>query len=128
MDVRDARANTIRLVLEPFLSPGEQVSKGGSYKWTCLVSSTDDHPFILSGSSSKVLTHFQTSGGGEVQVCNSILNNQASRDRLKEATKVCGSHLQELAAKKLCNVEAQKSADVVKAGGLASFGFRQPWA
>ena len=32
--VMDARASTIRTLLEPFCSRGEKVSKGGFYEWT----------------------------------------------------------------------------------------------
>ena len=87
-------------LLGPFCSKGEKVCNGGLYKWTCLVCSTDNHPFILSGSSSKVLTHFLTFGPGEVWMCNGILNYKASQSRLKEARQVCSNQLQELEAKK----------------------------
>ena len=87
---RDARASSMRTVLEPFCTRREKVGKGGLSKWTCLrvVCSTDDHPFkfILSGSSSKVLPvpHFLTSESDDVpsQTCNGIFN-KAPSDRLK---------------------------------------------
>ena len=101
-------------VLEPFCSRGEKVGSGngGSYKWTCRVCSTDSRTSILSGSSSKVLTHFRTSGPGDVWICNGILNDKASQSRLKEARQVCSNQLQdsELAAKKKRIVVLRPSA------------------
>ena len=67
--VRKFRPGTIHLLFEPFCTRGqpEQLpGNGGLYNWTCLLCSTEDSPFILSGSSSKVPTHYQTSGGGQV--------------------------------------------------------------
>ena len=64
--VKDGRISKIAELLELFCSRGGKVSQGGSYKWTSLVCSTDSRPSILSGGSSKVLTHFQTSGPGDV--------------------------------------------------------------
>ena len=56
------RGSKMAELLGPFCSRGEKASKGGSYRWTCPVCSTDSRPSILSGSSSKVLTHFRTFG------------------------------------------------------------------
>ena len=63
---KDGRTSKTTEVLKQFCSRGEKISKGGSYRWTCRVCSTDSCPIILSGSSSKVLTHFWTSGAGEI--------------------------------------------------------------
>ena len=92
---KDGRTSKTTELLEQFCSRAEKISKGGSYRWTCLVCSTDSRPSILSGSSSKVLTHFLTSGAGDVRICNGIFNDKASQGRLKEARQVCGSQLQE---------------------------------
>ena len=82
--VRNSQPDTIRLLLGPFCTRGQQLpGNGGSCKWTCLLCSTEDSPFILSRSSSKVLTHYQTSGAGQVRAWNGLVNgDQASRDRL----------------------------------------------
>ena len=44
--------------------------------------------------------------------------DQASRDRLKEARRVCTSYLEELAAKKRRKVQEAKSAHIARAGGV----------
>ena len=77
-------------------------------------------PSVLSGSYPKVLTHFRTSGPGDVRICNGIFNNKESRGRLKQARQVCRSHLEELANKKKRKVEAQRPNDIAKAGGFAN--------
>ena len=53
-------------------------------------------------------------------IFNGIFNDKESQGRLKQARQVCGSQLQELAKKKKRKVEAQRSNDIAKAGGLAS--------
>ena len=87
--VKDCRTSKLRTLHEPYCARGGKIAgKGGSYKWTCLLCSTDDRPCILSGSSSKVPTHYRTFGPGEVRACNGLVNSdQASLDRLKEAGK-----------------------------------------
>ena len=77
-----------------------------------MLCSTDERPIILTGSSSKFLTHYWSSGSGQVRACNVLVNGDqalASRNRLKKARKVCASYLEELAKKKLCKVQEAKS-------------------
>ena len=62
--VKDSLTIKSTELLEPFCSLPSPLAS--TYKWTFLICSTDSRPSILSGSSSKVLTHFWTSGAGEI--------------------------------------------------------------
>ena len=74
-DKTNSRPCTIHSLIEPFCSRGQRLpGSGGSYKWTCLLCSTYEGPIILTGSSSEVLTHYRSSGSGQVRACNGLVN------------------------------------------------------